>query len=553
MIRKIGLVILWGIGLFARAQDADSVIYRSPVDFPMLLSANFGELRPNHFHGGLDIKTQGVTGKVVRAVADGYISRVAVFHGGYGQAVYVTHPDGHTSVYGHVEAFSPSLQERVREYQYKYETFTCDLSFEPEEFPVKAGDMIALSGNEGSSAGPHLHLEIRRSDNGNYTDPLPRFREYLKDTKVPEASLIAFYPIAGQGVINGSGEKLLRGVSSLNSPVYAWGKIYMGISAKDYMDGTTNYYGVHSVTLYVDSVKVFCSKTDEFSADENRMINGFIDYDELQRTRRLIMRSYKSPGNGLNLLSVDADNGVITIAEERDYAFCYVLEDNFGNTKTYRFTVKGKRQDIPEKGKEKGMRLHWNRANVVQKPGMEFVIPKGMLYDDAELYTEMKDDSAGVSFDYVLDAGNTPLHDYCDLAIGVRKQSVADTTKYYIVRKDGRRKYSEGGQYSDGWVRTKVRNFGTFSVAVDTVPPRITPLGESSWRSTRNIRFRVSDGETGISEYKVYVDGAFVLFGLKKGILVIQDKNRVSRGKRHRLEVVVTDYCGNETREYYEF
>ena len=163
MIRKIGLVILWGIGLFARAQDADSVIYRSPVDFPMLLSANFGELRPNHFHGGLDIKTQGVTGKVVRAVADGYISRVAVFHGGYGQAVYVTHPDGHTSVYGHVEAFAPSLQERVREYQYKYETFTCDLSFEPEEFPVKAGDMIALSGNEGSSAGPHLHLELHRS------------------------------------------------------------------------------------------------------------------------------------------------------------------------------------------------------------------------------------------------------------------------------------------------------------------------------------------------------------------------------------------------------
>ena len=129
MIRRIGTAILLSMGLWVRAQSADTVTYRSPIDFPMLLSANFGELRPNHFHGGIDIKTQGVTGKVVRSVADGYISRAAVFHGGYGQAVYVTHPDGHTSVYGHVEKFMPSLQERVRDYQYKYEFSHCFFCF----------------------------------------------------------------------------------------------------------------------------------------------------------------------------------------------------------------------------------------------------------------------------------------------------------------------------------------------------------------------------------------------------------------------------------------
>ncbi len=553
MIRRIGTAILLSMGLWVRAQSADTVTYRSPIDFPMLLSANFGELRPNHFHGGIDIKTQGVTGKVVRSVADGYISRAAVFHGGYGQAVYVTHPDGHTSVYGHVEKFMPSLQERVRDYQYKYETFTCDLSFEPDEFPVKAGEAIALSGNEGASAGPHIHLEIRRTDNGNYIDPLPYFRNCLKDAKPPVASMVGFYPLVGQGLINGSDKKLLLGVSSLDSPVYAWGKIYTGIIAKDYMDETTNHYGVHSVTLYVDSVKVFCSKTDEISPRENRMINGFIDYDELQRTRRLVMRSYKSSGNKLGILFTEKGNGAITIDEERDYAFCYVLEDNFGNTEKYRFTVRGKRQDISGKKDGNGQHLYWNRTNIVQKPGLEFVIPKGMLYDDARLYTEVKGDSADVSFNYMLDAGNVPLHDYCDLAIGVRQLSVPDTTKYYIVRMDGARRHSEGGQYSEGWVHTKVRNFGTFSVAVDTVPPRVIPVGRSSWQSSRNIRFRVSDGETGVAEYKVYVDGSFVLFGLKKGMLVIQDKDRISRGKHHRMDIVVTDYCGNETRENYEF
>lgn len=547
------LALVLGGMLSAQAQHVQESKFCSPFDFPILLSANFGELRPNHFHNGLDIKTQGVTGKPIHCIADGYVSRVAVLHGGYGQAIYVTHPNGLTSVYGHVISFAKNIQACVRQYQYAHETFVCDLKFQPGQFPVKKGDIIALSGNEGASAGPHLHLELRRTETGEYIDPMPYFKHLLKDSKAPVGSLIGIYPIQGKGVVNGASHKKLLAIGNLKQPVHAWGEIYTGISAKDYMDGTSNFYGVHSVTLYVDSVQVFNSTTDKVLPDENRMINGFTDYEELTRTRRLIMRSYKLPGNRLRLLHTNENRGVVTIDEERDYHFRYVLEDNFGNRRTYQFIVKGKRQDIPEYKPEANEMLYWNRTNVIQKPGMELVVPRYHVYENVPLRTDMRGDSSRIAFDYILDAGRTPIHSYCDLSIGLRHMPVADTTKYYIVQKAGKWRSSMGGKYASGWIKTRVRSLGTFSVDVDTIAPQITPIGQGGWRTSRNIRFRIKDMESGIGSYKVYIDGKFVLFGLKKGILVIQDPEKVKKGVPHKLEVTVTDQCGNMARKEYKF
>lgn len=547
------LALVWGGMLSAQAQHVQESKFCSPFDFPILLSANFGELRPNHFHNGLDIKTQGVTGKPIHCIADGYVSRVAVLHGGYGQAIYVTHPNGLTSVYGHVISFAKNIQACVRQYQYAHETFVCDLKFQPGQFPVKKGDIIALSGNEGASAGPHLHLELRRTETGEYIDPMPYFKHLLKDSKAPVGSLIGIYPIQGKGVVNGASHKKLLAIGNLKQPVHAWGEIYTGISAKDYMDGTSNFYGVHSVTLYVDSVQVFNSTTDKVLPDENRMINGFTDYEELTRTRRLIMRSYKLPGNRLRLLHTNENRGAVTIDEERDYHFRYVLEDNFGNRRTYQFIVKGKRQDIPEYKPEANEMLYWNRTNVIQKPGMELVVPRYHVYENVPLRTDMRGDSSRIAFDYILDAGRTPIHSYCDLSIGLRHMPVADTTKYYIVQKAGKWRSSMGGKYASGWIKTRVRSLGTFSVDVDTIAPQITPIGQGGWRTSRNIRFRIKDMESGIGSYKVYIDGKFVLFGLKKGILVIQDPEKVKKGVPHKLEVTVTDQCGNMARKEYKF
>ena len=519
----------------------------------MALSGNFGELRANHFHGGVDFKTQGVVGKPIRCIADGYISRVTVTPGGYGQAVYITHDNGLTSVHGHLHRFMTEVEKVVEAYQYENETFAVDLKFGPEQFPLKQGEVFALAGNEGYSFGPHLHMEIRKTDTGEYIDPLQFYTDRIKDTTAPRATHVMLYPQAGKGVVAGSSQKKLVALNAPGTPVEAWGKIAAGIKAYDYMDGTSNNYGVRSVTLYVDSMEVFRSTVDGFLPDENRMINAWTDYEEYATRSSWFMRSQILPGNTWRMLQADEDRGVVTINEERPYVFRYVLEDLYGNRRTYRFTVQGKEQAI-EPLQRGNHYLKWNQGNVIQQPGMELVIPKGMLYDDVDLNCKVIADSLDISFDYQLHDRPVPLHAGCPLVIGVRNYPVTDMSKYYVVRKHKGRKASAGGYFEEGFMHTNIRELGTYSVAIDTVVPRIVPLNKPQWK-TGNIQFKIRDAETGIKEYKVYIDGQFALFKFssKNARLSHVHPGRMKKGVPHRMEVVITDYCGNVAREEFKF
>ena len=529
-----------------------SVNFISPFDFPLLLSGNFGELRANHFHGGVDFKTQGVVGKPIRCIADGYISRVTVTPGGYGQAVYITHDNGYTSVHGHLHRFMDGVQQVVEAYQYEHETFAVDLQFEADRFPLKQGEVFALAGNEGYSFGPHLHMEIRKTDTEEYIDPLQFYTDQLKDTTAPRATHVMLYPQVGKGVVNGSSRKKIISLSG-QSPITAWGQIAAGIKAYDYMDGTSNNYGVRSVTLLVDSVEVFRSTVDGFLPDENRMINAWTDYEEYATRNSWFMRSQILPGNTWRMLQADDERGVVTINEERPYRFCYVLEDLYGNRRTYRFVVQGKKQEVEllHKGEHY---LKWNQGNIVQQPGMSLVIPKGMLYEDVDLNCKVIADSLNISYDYQLNDKPVPLHGGCSLVIGVRNYPISDTSKYYVARKYKGRKSSAGGYFEDGFMFANIRELGTYSVAIDTVAPRIVPMNKPQWK-TGNIRFKIRDAETGIKDYKVYIDGKFVLFKFasKNATLSCMHPDRIKRGMKHRMEVVITDYCGNVAREEYQF
>ena len=534
------------------AQEKSVNPFISPFDFPLLLSGNFGELRANHFHGGVDFKTQGVVGKPIRCIADGYISRVTVTPGGYGQAVYITHDNGYTSVHGHLHRFMDAVQQVVEAYQYEHETFAVDLQFEAERFPLKQGEVFALAGNEGYSFGPHLHMEIRKTDTEEYIDPLQFYTNQLKDTTAPMATHVMLYPQAGKGVVNGSSRKKIITLSG-QSPITAWGQIAAGIKAYDYMDGTSNNYGVRSVTLLVDSVEVFRSTVDGFLPDENRMINAWTDYEEYATRNSWFMRSQILPGNTWRMLQADDEKGVVTINEERPYRFCYVLEDLYGNRRTYRFVVHGKKQEIEPLHKGKHY-LKWNQGNIVQQPGMSLVIPKGMLYEDVDLNCRVIADSLNISYDYQLNDKPVPLHGGCSLVIGVRNYPIADTSKYYVARKYKGRKSSAGGYFEDGFMFANIRELGTYSVAIDTVAPRIVPMNKPQWK-TGNIRFKIRDAETGIKDYQVYIDGKFVLFKFasKNATLSCMHPGRIKRGMKHRMEVVITDYCGNVAREEYQF
>ena len=534
------------------AQEKSVNPFISPFDFPLLLSGNFGELRANHFHGGVDFKTQGVVGKPIRCIADGYISRVTVTPGGYGQAVYITHDNGYTSVHGHLHRFMDGVQQVVEAYQYEHETFAVDLQFEADRFPLKQGEVFALAGNEGYSFGPHLHMEIRKTDTEEYIDPLQFYTDQLKDTTAPRATHVMLYPQVGKGVVNGSSRKKIISLSG-QSPITAWGQIAAGIKAYDYMDGTSNNYGVRSVTLLVDSVEVFRSTVDGFLPNENRMINAWTDYEEYATRNSWFMRSQILPGNTWRMLQADDEKGVVTINEERPYRFCYVLEDLYGNRRTYRFVVHGKKQEIEPLHKGKHY-LKWNQGNIVQQPGMSLVIPKGMLYEDVDLNCRVIADSLNISYDYQLNDKPVPLHGGCSLVIGVRNYPISDMSKYYVARKYKGRKSSVGGYFEDGFMFANIRELGTYSVAIDTVAPKIVPLNKPQWK-TGNIRFKIRDAETGIKDYKVYIDGKFVLFKFasKNATLSCMRPDRIKRGLKHRMEVVVTDYCGNVAREEYQF
>lgn len=526
------------------SQDLKQAAFSSPLDFTLTLSGNFGEIRTNHFHGGLDFKTQGVVGKPVRALADGYISRIRVTNGS-GCVLDVVYNNGYTTINRHLSKFMPNIAQRVEKLQYEKENWEVEIVPEPGEYPVKAGQQIAWSGNTGYSFGPHLHLDVLETSTGESVDPMPFFKSEIKDNTAPKAEGIMLFPQLGSGVVRGSSKRQSFPIK-VARPIEAWGVIGSGIKAYDYMDGVHNRYGVHTVVLRVDGTEVFRSVVDRFSQNENLMINSW--------TYGQYMKSFIEPGNTLRMLRASNNNrGLVTIDEERDYKFEYELKDVFGNTSRYRFIVHGKKQPIqPLEHREKCF-FAWDKTNFLQEPGLTLTVPRGMLYDNVSLNHEVHSDSGAIAYTYRLNDEAVPLHGACELSIGLRRRPVADSTKYYVARVNSQGgKYSVGGVYKDGFMKTRIRELGTYTVAVDTVPPEIIPVGKNSWRRNGKVVYRLKDKETGIRSYRGTIDGKFALFGrpnLTKSYWECKlDSKHVKKGVRHLVEMTVTDDCGNETK-----
>lgn len=586
---RVGL-FLFLLPLFVFAQES---FFRAPFDFPLFLSGNFAELRSNHFHGGLDFKTQGVEGKPLYCPADGYISRISVAPGGYGNALYIAHDNGYTTVHGHLQRFLPEVAALVREHQYKYETFAVDTTLTPDRFPVKRGQLVAWAGNSGYSFGPHLHMEVRLTETNEPVNPLTFYKDKLKDTRPPRAHRIKLYPMKGKGVVGGAakdGVYYFGKGNRITQSITAWGDVGVGLSANDYMDGTHNTYGVYSVRLLVDGAEVFSSCADRFSFNENRMINSWTDYTEYQTRRRWYMKSFVAPGNPLRMVHAQgADRGIVTIDEERIYHFEYILADLHGNTSRYTFDLKGQQAMVKPALTQGCSYLRYNVDNVVAcRSGMELVIPQGMLYEDVELGVTVSPDANAYSAVYHLGDIPIPLHTYCPLAIKVwpeeswsrvdapeksplalpleiNNEGTLETfssswptlppayaSKLYIAQRRGGWTGSVGGRYEKGWMKTSVRELGgDFFVAIDTVPPTLTPLSPAHWSRTGVIRLNVADSQTGLARYRATIDGKWTLmeYTSKNRQLTIRlsDSPLKKEGLLHDLRITVTDGVGNTT------
>ena len=554
--------ILAGIFLFAGITNntAEAQQLRKPMDIPVLLSGNFGELRSNHFHSGIDFKTQGVEGKPIHSVQDGYVSRISVSPWGYGNGLYITHPDGTTTVYGHLQKFSQKITDYLKEKQYEQESFNVNLSLTPDELPVKEGELVALSGNTGSSGGPHLHFEVRDTETEEPMDPIEYYKDLIKDTQAPKIQGIMVYSMPGKGVVNGSRRKLelkpvtaKNGKQTLTGKIEAWGEIGLAVKGYDYMDNTSNIYGIKDITLTADSQVIFHSNLDRFAFYESRYLNSFTDFEEWKEHRSFYIKSFVDPGNRLRFIE-SLNRGILTIDEPRTYHLTYQLADAFGNTTRLSIQIEGKEQPIPEVDTENTELFHWWSDNRFGAKGIRLTIPKGNLYDDLYFRYSVKEDSTALGATHILHNKPVAFHKSAKLSLRLQTDTLENKQQYGIVRlQNGRRSWT-GGVYRNGWVDADIKEMGSYTLGQDLVPPTITPLNPATWVSKQAIALRLSDNLSGVQTYRGEIDGQYVLFEMNsKSVITYHfDKERLARGK-HTLKLVVTDACGNQSTYTYPF
>ena len=551
-----GIILLAGI----TSNIAEAQQLRKPMDIPVLLSGNFGELRSNHFHSGIDFKTQGVEGKPIHSVQDGYVSRISVSPWGYGNGLYITHPDGTTTVYGHLQKFSQKITAYLKEKQYEQESFNVNLSLTPDELPVKEGELVALSGNTGSSGGPHLHFEVRDTETEEPMDPIEYYKDLIKDTQAPKIQGIMVYSMPGKGVVNGSRRKLelkpvtaKTGKQTLTGKIEAWGEIGLAVKGYDYMDNTSNIYGIKDITLTADSQVIFHSNLDRFAFDETRYLNSFTDFEEWKEHRSFYIKSFVDPGNRLRFIE-SLNRGILTIDEPRTYHLTYKLADAFGNTTQLSIRIEGKEQPIPEIDTENAELFHWWSDNRFGAKGIRLTIPKGNLYDDLYFRYSVKEDSAALGATHILHNKPVAFHKSAKLSLRLQTDTLDNKQQYGIVRlQNGRRSWT-GGVYRNGWVDADIKEMGSYTLGQDLVPPTITPLNPATWVSQQAITLRLSDNLSGVQTYRGEIDGQYVLFEMNsKSVITYHfDKERLARGK-HTLKLVVTDACGNQSTYTYPF
>ena len=383
-------ILLFYGSLFAQT-DYPKDYFRSPLDIPMQLSGNFGELRPNHFHAGFDLKTMQKEGLNVYAVADGYVSRIKISTFGNGKAIYITHSNGYTSVYGHLQRAVGPIEDFIKKTHYKERSFEIEMYLKPGQLVVKKGEIIALSGNSGASEGPHLHFEFRDNRTENIINPLLfGFDKMLKDTKKPLLSSIYVYPLNEATTVNQSKRPLLLNLilqkdgTYLSDKVITNGKIGFGINTSDYDDVSFNQNGVYKVQTYYNGLANFGYQFDTYSFDEMRYVNAFIDYSRYKKTQQRIQKLFMKTPYKLSIITTDETNGIISVVPNLMALYRIEVSDFFGNTTTVSIPIKYELQPSII-SQEPILSKYLVKANAdcnFAKDNISVFFPAGTLYED---------------------------------------------------------------------------------------------------------------------------------------------------------------------------
>jgi hypothetical protein len=541
----------------------DNSIFISPVKIPILLSANFGELRIDHFHSGIDIKTQGVTGQEVVAAASGYIYRISVSPGGFGNALYVSHFSGFSTVYGHLDKFAPEIEEYVKSQQYAKKSFIVNLFPPKEKFPVRQGELIAYSGNSGSSSGPHLHYEIRKSQNEMPINPL-LFEFGADDDIKPVIEKLVIYPINRYTLINNLSSARKINVSGRDGYYYIpeeneiriSGMAGFGIKSFDQLNGSYNKCSVYSIELTIDSIPIFKYVMDGFSFNESRYINSHIDYETYMKENIYIERAFILPNDKLSAYKDFINRGIYNFNDNRIHHAEITVTDVHKNRSVLSFKIKAqseKSRDLSKLPDKNITLMPFNRRNEFVTDNLTVRIPAGALYDT--LYFEYRSVSGNkemYSDLHYIHNRFTPLQKAYTLSIKPDKIPAGKETKMLIVHLgDDMKKSATNSSWSDGYLTTEIMSFGKFFVGIDSIAPVILTTGlfpGVNLTGKKDIRIRITDDFSGIKSYEPSIDGRWALFEYdsKNNLLIYRfDEKRIIKGAKHDLVLKVSDNMDN--------
>lgn len=545
--------------------------FRSPVDTTLGLAGNFGEIRPNHFHAGFDIRTNNREGMPIYAVADGYVSRIKISAYGYGKGLYITHPNGYTSVYGHLKSFESNIQTFSTKVQYSKESYEIDTLLSQELLPIKKGQLIGLSGNTGGSQGPHLHFEIRDTKTEMPINPY-FFGYIIPDTVKPRITQIAIYPMNDGSYVLGKG----MGSPKKIAPVYKKGKytylkqdtvtvngqIGFGIECYDTETKSTNKNGVFSIELQSGGKRIYYHELETFTFENSRYVNAHIDYESKQKHGTKIQRCFVTTNNKSGIYKDVINNGIINFTDDSMHWIKFIVKDFVGNTTELMLKVKS------TSNKHSGEFVsRINFFNCLEEitfdneyknhpMGLKVKVPAGALYENS-YFNCTQIGSAPLTFSplYQVMDENIPLQKAITLSIKPVRLPDSLQSKACIVsvNKKGGKSY-EGGDFADGWVTTQTKEFGNYAVGIDTIAPKLKPAFKTvkeqitDLSKAKKIGVIASDNLSGIRKYRATIDGKWVLveYEFKQNLLFYTFDDKISKGT-HEFKIEVTDDKENKS------
>lgn len=527
--------------------------FRSPLDIPLQLSGNFGELRPNHFHSGFDFKTQKKEGFNVYAVANGYVSRIKISVTGYGKAIYVTHPNGFTTVYGHLQSGYGAIEKWIKKEQYKAKSYEIDIYLKPTDLVVKKSDVIAISGNTGGSDGPHLHFEFRDTQSEKIINPMFfGFDTVIIDEKRPIISSLWVYPLDENAIINQSKRpfsvnlSLQPDGSYIAEKILATGKIGFGITTIDFDNVSWNANGIFKVQTFLNGKTSFKYQFDTFSFDETRFVNALIDYKRYKESGQRVQKLFMTNPYPLSILNSDNHYGTVTIKPDLTQTYRIEVADYQENTTKVNIPIEYSPRiaKVYEEPTNATFLVKAKKDNIFALENVTVTIPANTFLDDFKMNFEVKHAVLKLHEDIV------PAFSNFQITFEDSISSEKDREKMFIgAINDKKINYINTKRYKNSFtIYTKY--FGDYKLFKDTIGPKIKidKSIEGKWISTQNVlQFSISDELSGIKSYDGFLNGKWILleYESKTNKLIHHFADGIVAQGKNDLKIVVTDNVGN--------